>query len=355
MDNLRPLENVHKFLLSSPCHFVGEYVGDDILLTHAFPLGNPELLAGYSGGTSPLARTHLVLVLRTEIVSADKKNLAFLNSGSVIGEQFCVYLSVLFGKRFDQHGLFESTGLFQLPELQNLAPVFNRWQPFNSAKLRVDLPLDFNLANFHLVAKALINQSIDNRVHSLFISAGRYYVRALRLYQTDPELAFLDLVTCGEVLANYFTFSPAELYDPHFRSILREIQEASPSGPKFCREIEKRLVQVRRRYTLGLLRLLTPTFFDRTEAPEPSAGLTQDAIESRLKASYDLRSRYLHTGVSFSEWLSLPSLAEIQPGKPVIEPPDFADELHNCPTFLGTRACHAIFTAPFSSSLRSAY
>jgi hypothetical protein len=336
---LAPPRGVHRLLLSSPAPFVGEYLGENLLLSQAFPLGNLELWSVHSrfSGASPLARTYVVATFPTSLISSeDAGHLAILNNQDYVGDVFCAVLSIFFGKRFDRHGLFESNGIFEVPNLQNLPPVFNRQLPFNSDSPRPDLPIELNLAHVASVVGIPFDDAFELRFRQLLVSAGRYYVRALRLYQDDPELAFIDLVTCGEVLASFFDYEQAELEDPDLRSVLNRIESCAPDGVSLRKSVEKRLHFIRRRYTRSLLALLTPAFFDRTEASYDHVALKLADIETRLKASYDLRSLYLHTGVRFANFLQpIQGIWEVFTEGLVVEPPELAKALTRSPTFFG--------------------
>ena len=43
------------------------------------------------------------------------------------------------------------------------------------------------------------------------------------MYAADPEYAYLDLVTCGEILQSYYTFTDEELYPAQTRTLFEQI------------------------------------------------------------------------------------------------------------------------------------
>jgi hypothetical protein len=67
--------------------------------------------------------------------------------------------------------------------------------------------------------------------------------------------------------------------------------------------IKSRLHQVKARFNLTFKKLLNEHFFNRTESLQEFTRLTAENIESCIKAAYDLRSKYVHTGIDFSHWL----------------------------------------------------
>lgn len=106
---LQPDETVQKLLISTPSRLVGEYEDNDLLITHCWQMG-ADLHRSIQEG--PYSQSYYIVAIRTEPVKKDKiarPNYAY------IGEFAASLLSVLFGKRFDSHGVVESTGHFQLP------------------------------------------------------------------------------------------------------------------------------------------------------------------------------------------------------------------------------------------------
>jgi hypothetical protein len=77
-------------------------------------------------------------------------------------------------------------------------------------------------------------------------------------------------------------------------------------------------------------------FFKGTEADSEWCQLKPDDFQKRIGASYDLRSQYVHTGVSFGRWIEpRHDHAEIQTGKPVVSDKNFAKAIALAPTFIG--------------------
>jgi len=108
-------------------------------------------------------------------------------------------------------------------------------------------------------------------------------------------------------------------------------------GEKKANIIRSRLYQVRKKYKLTVRRLLNDNFFIKTQAKESFAALRKEDIEASLLASYDLRSRYIHTGERFGgkirDWGHL--VAERIVGEPVVDDKDYKKILMKAPTFLG--------------------
>ncbi|QKV57486.1 MAG: hypothetical protein HT580_09795 [Dechloromonas sp.] len=65
-------------------------------------------------------------------------------------------------------------------------------------------------------------------------TAGRFYLRALQNFEERPDVAYLNLITAGEVLSNYFNYDKDELLDEQAKDIIRQIAEASDNGPELA-------------------------------------------------------------------------------------------------------------------------
>ena len=252
------------------------------------------------------------------------------------GDFFAVCLSVFFGKRFDHHGLVETQGMFCVPSYDSIREigVYNL-APYNS-KPRPDLEIPLNLTQLSTISP-LLHLETKQSAMDTFFTAGNFYLRSLRIVEEQPEVAYLDLVTAGEILSNYFTFSDEQLYGGDLLTLLDEIRNQLSDGEKKASKIKSRLYQVRRRFKLTLLDLLNATFFTTTEATEAFGALTSDSIESTIVAAYDLRSRYIHTGERFGTWIhSLEHLGvEKQIGIPVVDDKEYKKILVKAPTFIG--------------------
>jgi hypothetical protein len=102
---LRPEEDITKILLSTPSYFVGDYEEDGLLLTHAWTR---------EGSLSYVTLDNSYFILAVKTPPLDRSRVA-IPDYSGIGDIFCIYFSIFYGKRFDNHGLVESIGHFYRP------------------------------------------------------------------------------------------------------------------------------------------------------------------------------------------------------------------------------------------------
>lgn len=330
--SLRPDASVQKILISTPSRLVGELDGGFYLIAHAWPdFSSRNMHARMDEG--PSSRSAYVFAFRTP--EPDKKDVVIPNY-SFIGPMICSYLAVIYGKRFDAHGLMEGSGYFNVPEQSYYSKICNHRLPFNSHSPRNDLKIDLNLVE----AKVLIPLIGDDHVEDVkfvrtFQSAAKFYLQALQNFEVDAEVAYLHLITAIEVLSSFYEFDERELIDEELIKALDRVRTELEGGDKIANAVRAKIYSVRKRFLKTVVRLLTQKFYEGSEADRDFEKLKPNDIEMRILAAYDLRSRYVHTGAPFGSWIDSPARGEIQVGKPVVEDKDYGKILHRAPTFLG--------------------
>jgi Apea-like HEPN len=256
------------------------------------------------------------------------------------GDLFCTNLSVLFGKRFENHGCLESHGHFHIPSFPVETRTITPWLPFNSHRVRSDVPIPLNLSEIGRLMPLLGEASgIELRFVQILTAASGFYARALRAAEDDPETAFLHLITCGEILSEFFRYEEDKLFLCR-KELLRDFAEIAAKlddGEKVVKRIKSNISHVKRRFTLTITSLLSEPFFAKHESREAHYALEADNIKRRVKAAYDLRSRYVHTGISFGRWVGhvTQHVEEVQTGSPVIEDKEFKKIISQSPTLIG--------------------
>lgn len=331
---LRPEEDVHKCLISSPARLIAEYDESDFLITQAFPSINDSILQVIQREGSPSSRYYYVCVFR--IAPPELAPGVVVPDHSHVGNLISIALSVFYGKRFNNHGVIESHGRFSMPLLSEIAPMMQYYYfGSNNHQPRKDLSIELDLRNCKPIIEFL-SKSPNHRLKQTFFTAGKFYLSSLQLVDTDMERAFLDLVTCGEILSNYFQYSENEMFNNQLKEMFERLDQVEVD-PKDIKLIKSRLYQVKAKFTLTFQRLLNKKFFSRTESLCESAKLNMDNIEKCIKAVYDLRSRYVHDGITFGKWL-IPHrdlMNEIQLGTPVVSNKELEKILYRVPTYIG--------------------
>jgi hypothetical protein len=323
---LRPKEEITRILLSTPSRLVGEYEEDEVLITHAW---TKESVLRYV----TLDRSYFVLSVKTPPID---RSHVLIPDYSATGDVLCIYLSILYGKRFDNHGSIESLGLFYRPSSAPI-DIYDPRLPFNSRTPRPDLKVELSLHEIKRIAPLMNEEHVDETFLRFLLSGGRFYVHALQQAESQPEIAFLDLITCGEILSNFFEYDQDDLLDPQIKNDLAQVEEKIDDGDKIVSRIRNQVFQVKRKFVKMILHLLSPIFFEQTEAKGPFLELDKSDILQSIKAAYDLRSRYVHTGVSFGGWIK-PNGGfnnEVQLGTPVIDDKELKKILVRSPTLIG--------------------
>jgi hypothetical protein len=209
--------------------------------------------------------------------------------------------------------------------------------PQNSHAPRRDINVPLNLVEISRI-EPLLRPGQDERFLTFLQTAGRFYLQALQNFEERPDVAYLNLITAGEVLSNYYSYDKDDLLDEDARGILRRISEASQDGPALAKQIKSRLFQVKRRFLRAIEELLTDPFFAASEAEQDFTRLKKEDIGSRLGAAYDLRSQHVHSGIPFGKWVSRTlagEACEIQFGVPVVGDKSFEKVLGKAPTYFG--------------------
>ena len=336
MHSLLPGKNIHKVLISSPCWFVGSYESEDILIHLAWHNQN-DSSSQYSYSPTPVSRNSFIMAFKKpgeETIGSIKHIPNYENAGEFV----CSFLAVLFGKRFDNHGLTESHGNFYRPRTELYGAITNHHLPQNSHKPRKNLEIPLNLTEVKKISRLLTDQTLNQKFLHSATAACRYYLKALQTLEDDPEIAFLHLITCGEILSNYYEYSVEELIDEQTLNDFQSIRVGIPSGDRIVKSLQKQMLRIKQRFTKAIMHHINNDFFNGSECSDPHFRLDAESLERRIKSAYDVRSRYVHTGESFGGWIypiAASRLNEILLGQPMLQDKEFSKSLSLSPTFFG--------------------
>lgn len=331
---IRPAETVQKLLLSTPTNFTGEYESADFRVSLAWPgYANRSRQARFQN--SPLGREFLVISFATQ--PTEKRAGVVIPNYEPTGEFIAAMMAVLFGKRFDSHGALEMSGHFYVPELSSTSEPCEPKIPFHGQKQRADYGTPFQLSELKRFRTIIEDEAEDPATFSAFYTASLFYVRALRAAVLNPEVAYLHLITAGERLSEVIPFDKEASLDASTRNALHRIEKEIQGGTRIAALFRGRMLQVRRRYCHLLCSSVEEEFFKRREAENEWGALQLDGFAKVALSAYDLRSRYVHTGSSFGNWIE-PRFGneERQAGKPYL-PKDRSMEtlLQHAPTLVG--------------------
>ncbi len=327
---LRPDKTIHKVLISTTSRLVGEYESNAILISHAWQHSNNR-----NGITreeeSPVSRNAFIVAFKIE--SEDK---LVIPDYSPVGDLICSFLSVLYGKRFDNHGLTEGSGFFNIPNLSAYNSMCNHRLVFNNHQPRKCLPVPLNLEHVLTFERLFTDQAIDNNFRSTFEAASKFYLQAIQTSEVEPEIAYLHLITAGEIISGNFTYDSADLLDEVMSKNIYAIREHLDNGEKIANQIMSRVLSIKRRFVKSLSSLIDGDFFKHHELETEYGFFKPEDFQMRIGAAYDLRSKYVHTGVPFGSWVKPQRRnGDIQFGKPVVEDKEYAKILARAPTFCG--------------------
>jgi hypothetical protein len=332
--SLRPNQRVQKLVLSTPARFYGEFDTPDLLVSQAWPPLHTGRQRWSRDAQDSLSRTTLILAIRTPPPPKPAPGVMIPNY-EYAGDLIASALSVLFGKRFESHGPFEMSGYFNMPELSAFATPCNPHLRHNDWRPRADRPIPINLTEIGRIVGLLTGADDDPR-RDVFHSAARFYRRAIATVEVDPESAYLNLITAGEIVANDHALSEEEALDDEARAVLVRIAEVVPDGVELARFLRGRLRGIKRRFVSAISAMVDDSFFDRTEAIDTFRAMQKQDFRKRIGAAYDLRSRFVHSGHPFGGWVFQDmSAAEVQLGRPVVPDREMAKALFLAPLFSG--------------------
>lgn len=329
-----PSDEVQKILLSTPARFTGEFRHEDLVLTHAWPplfRGRRDWLRHQE---SPIGRTAFVLSFRTKPVR--KAPGVVVPNYEIAGDFVASALSVLFGKRFDAHGPLEMSGHFGVPDMRLFGAPVDPRLPYMSGRARVDFPVPLEMSQARRIQALLLSEDGGDRKTNTFHGAAAFYRRALQAIEDDPEVAYLHLITAGEIISNSVAFDPAKHLDDDIRAALSQVASGMPDGDRLERILLARLRGIKRRFVDAITSLIDDDFFARNETVHGFGGMPREDFARRIAAAYDLRSQHVHTGYDFGRWIAPSGHGEeVQLGKPVVPDKEMAKVLARAPLFAG--------------------
>ncbi len=330
--SLKPHDQVQKLLLSTPARFVGEFDTPNILITHAWPPLHGQA-RWFSSDSDSLRRTAIILAFETPAPPTAAPGVVIPNYEAA-GEVVASTLSVLFGKRFDSHGPVEMSGFYGVPDFSTFATPCDPRLIHNNSTPRANRATPLNLSEVSRIARLFTASNPDPRL-TAFHSAARFYRRALIAAEADPESAYLNLVTAGEIVASFHIVSDEDTLDNDVRAILKRIESECPDGMKLSKFLRGRLHGIKRRFVSAITSMIKDDFFENADFPGHGEFQKED-FAKRIGAAYDLRSQFVHSGSPFGMWIRAgASSTDTQLGRPVVENKEMANVLAMAPLFTG--------------------
>lgn len=151
-----------------------------------------------------------------------------------------------------------------------------------------------------------LTENLEKAIYDKYILAARFYQRALEMIETATDMAYLNLVSAIETLSSDTDIGRIEIasFD---RGLSDAIRKVNP--PDLREEIEGRIINsipfIKRKFVEFIKRHVDDSFWDYRRRPETHGRVEPDDLEGLLKNIYDQRSRTLHTGELFPEYIYL--------------------------------------------------
>lgn len=218
---MKPNKNIYRFVVSTPSRFVGEY-SSKILISHFWDFENTT---DDTIRESPYTRNYYVI----SINRSERKNERFTtnlpNIYDVDGNEVMLIMSVLYGKTFFFNGQIQAGNFLTKPFIDTVKPLNSYKWPFNSHQKRIDTNFILNFSQLNSISH-IVNKIGKTRpkFHTTFFNASNLYCRALQNFETHPDLAFIDLVSAGEILTANFKLNKKNIKDDDVKDLLNKIK-----------------------------------------------------------------------------------------------------------------------------------
>jgi hypothetical protein len=145
-------------------------------------------------------------------------------------------------------------------------------------------------------------------VHEKFLSAAKLYSQALQLIEIRPDVSYLNLVSAIETLAEDMNIGKPTLDDlrPGLQDLVAKISDL-----KLQQNITQKLAEegFHRRKFAGFIKqqiLEDNSFWNYDRRPSKHGRVCPENLDKYLKNIYDQRSRTLHTGEQFPDYIFIP-------------------------------------------------
>lgn len=315
---LKPDKNIQKYLISSPCHFVGEYETEQFRLDLAFPSPKNSYKRWDSIQQNPYSNNFLLILFKSD---ENRKGNEITNFDNIFAKRMSTLMAIFYGKSINMHGFLEWDGNFWAPDISNIFPNrYNFIAPFNQFPRKDVGDLTSSSSNepcldrIDRLVPLVKNIHCNSEFNNILFTAGNFYLHSLQSLNNDLEIAYLDLILCGEVLSNYRFFST-------------NYKDQSISN----------------QFIKTLTSLLNDYYFknDIDDLPQGKYlnRISKDNAEQAIKYSYSIRNKYLHSGRPFGQYMRpfRNMISEIRVGEVDIHvgDSDFRKAVNNALTFVG--------------------
>jgi hypothetical protein len=284
-------KGVFRFLFISPANFVGTFERTTFGLTVIFPsthrpMGNWPPDSAYSRST----------VMLSFFVPGYDEESGLMPQFFHVSEQVSALMAAFYGKFVVDGGQIQTSARLAIPQMWE-GPCHSFRHPAFNSKARKPGGPDLNLANFEKLLDVYFTTSWEDETLGRVLRAAEFYRMALENFQERPEMAYTLLVSSLEAIIDFSDCSDEERYDDKLRSYLEQIAAECINGNEIVANFKQRLFQVRRRVAKLVDKFIPDAFFQQREADQDFVTVkSREELHTRVLASYDYRSKLLHTG-----------------------------------------------------------
>jgi hypothetical protein len=194
--------------------------------------------------------------------------------------------------------------------------------PSKTQELSTPIPFGINSPEFCGIVSGLAHAS-DELIQAI-IGAAKFYHAGLSLISFDPTIAYVSFVSAIECLSGYqyrdrvFDFNGITKFNKARDILVRlnRIEEAKADVSQLKQELVRIEYFVRQKFVLFLSENITDEFWEIPDELHPYKfdyfKITQDKFEQYLRDIYDRRSKYIHGGLPFPNYVEL-GLREMVP------------------------------------------
>ncbi|MFT5756665.1 MAG: hypothetical protein ACI9LM_001385 [Alteromonadaceae bacterium] len=83
-----------------------------------------------------------------------------------------------------------------------------------------------------MIERLLTDESIDEDFLSVFQAASKFYLQALQNAEREPEIAYLHLITAGEIIAGTYKYEKNDVMNHELLGYLDIIEKELTDGKK---------------------------------------------------------------------------------------------------------------------------
>lgn len=334
MNTLKPARDIHRFLFSSPASFVGHVETETYLLMPAFPSGEDMRLFCTQG---PYQRSFVSATLQIPEDEPAAGEPPVRNNYCWLADQLAGLLCAYYGKLIVNHGYTNWGDIFSVPQFGFVPTVDYSLPPFDGKPRAATRLPDLNLAHSARLLSGFMLAKGSDELQTSAVNASAFYQQALTLYSQRPHLSFTLLLICLECLLPLGRYADEDVYCAELLDDLSAITAEVEGGAEIVKRLKSRLFQIRRKCALFVHQTLDGDFYQSSESELNLRRASAGDIQCHIKAAYDLRSRFMHTGRSHGVWVNAMKHVgeELVSGDPVIHDPDLKKLVVNSLTLFG--------------------